>query len=56
VVPIAGSEAMVRALREAGVPVQFRRVTGGAHGPGLVDDPEIVDEIRAWFDRHLKEH
>ena len=55
VVPIAQSEAMARALREAGVPVQFRRVPAGAHGPGLVADPEIAAEIRAWFDRHLKE-
>ena len=54
VVPIAQSEAMARALREAGVPVKHVRVPDAGHGPGLVDDPEMAAAIRAWFDEHLK--
>jgi acetyl esterase/lipase len=53
VVPIANSEAMEAALREAGVPVRFRRVPGAGHGPGIVADPEIQAEILAWVDEHL---
>jgi len=53
-VPIAQSEAMAEALRKAGVPVKYRRVPGGGHGPGLVADPEITAEIVAWFDEHLR--
>jgi acetyl esterase/lipase len=54
VVPIANSEAMAEALREAGVPVQFRRVPGVGHGPGLLADPALRAEVRAWFDEHLR--
>ena len=46
---------MAKALRQAGVPVQHRRVPGGVHGPGLVADPEIAAEILAWFDEYLRE-
>jgi acetyl esterase/lipase len=54
VVPISGSEAMAQALRKVGVPVKHMRVPGAGHGPGLVADPAIAVEIRAWFDQHLK--
>lgn len=54
VVPIAQTETMAEALRQAGVSVKYRRVPGGGHGPGLVDDPEIAAEILDWFDRCLK--
>ena len=54
VVPIAQSEAMAEALRVVGVPVKYRRVPGSGHGPGLLADPEIAAEIRAWFDEHLR--
>jgi dipeptidyl aminopeptidase/acylaminoacyl peptidase len=53
-VPIAHAEAMVAALREAGVPVKLHRVVGGVHGPGLVADPAIAAQIVAWFDEHLR--
>jgi acetyl esterase/lipase len=53
-VPFAQSEAMFEALQRAGVPARLTRVPGGVHGPGLVRDPAIAAEIRAWFDTHLK--
>jgi acetyl esterase/lipase len=53
-VPIEQSEAMAAALRQAGVPVRLRPVPGGGHGPGIVRDPAIGAEIRAWFDEHLR--
>lgn len=53
-VPITQSESMAGALRKAGVPVKYRRVPGGGHGPALLDDPEIAGEILAWFDEHLR--
>jgi acetyl esterase/lipase len=53
-VPIAHAEAMVAALRDAGVPVKLHRVAGGVHGPGLVADPAIAAQIVAWFDEHLR--
>ncbi|MEZ4712040.1 MAG: alpha/beta hydrolase [Caldilineaceae bacterium] len=54
VVPIAQSERMEAALRAAGVPVQCRRVAGGGHGPGIMDDAEIAQEVVAWFERYLR--
>ena len=54
VVPIDQSAQMEAALRNAGVPVQFRRVAGAGHGPGIMDDAAIGSEVVAWFDRHLK--
>jgi acetyl esterase/lipase len=53
-VPISQSEVMVEALQKAGVPVKFRRVPGGVHGPGLLKDPEVAAEIRAWFDEQFE--
>jgi acetyl esterase/lipase len=54
VVPITQSEAMAEALREAGVPCKFWRVPGVGHGPGLLADPALRAEVRAWFDEHLR--
>jgi dipeptidyl aminopeptidase/acylaminoacyl peptidase len=54
VVHIAQSEVMEEALRAAGVPCQFRRVPGGVHGPGLLADSALRDEVRAWFNEHLR--
>jgi acetyl esterase/lipase len=53
-VPIAQSELLAAALEKVGTPVKVRRVAGGVHGPGIVRDPEIAAEIRAWFDEHLR--
>ena len=53
-VPFAQSEAMLQALQQAGVPAKLRRVPGAPHGPGIVKDPAIAAEIRAWFDEYLK--
>lgn len=53
VVSIAQSERMEEALRKAGAPVHLRRVPGGAHGPGIMADAEIVKEVVSWFERYL---
>ena len=47
------AEAMAAALQAVGVPVKFRRIPGGGHGPSLVADPAIAAAMVAWFDEHL---
>ena len=53
-VPIIQSELLAAALKKVGSPVNLRRVPGAGHGPGIVRDAEIQEEIRAWFDEHLR--
>ena len=53
-VPFGQSQEMVAALERVGAVVKLRRVPGGVHGPGIVRDAEITEEIRAWFDEHLR--
>lgn len=55
VVPFGQSEQMEAALREVGVPVQLVPIPGGAHGPGIMDDPGVREQVRGWFDRYLLE-
>jgi acetyl esterase/lipase len=52
VVPFAQSEQLHAALTSAGAPSTLRRVPGGGHGNRF--PPELRDEVRAFFDRHLR--
>ncbi|UCC65008.1 MAG: prolyl oligopeptidase family serine peptidase, partial [Anaerolineae bacterium] len=59
-VPIAQSELLVAALKEAGVEVTFVRLPGVGHsfsGPPSTDqevDPAFLEPTLGFFDRHLK--
>ena len=59
-VPIAQSELLVAALKEAGVEVTFVRLPGVGHSfsgsPGLDQevDPAFLEPTLEFFDRHLK--
>jgi acetyl esterase/lipase len=56
-VPFEQSESMDAALRKAGVQVKFIRVSGGTHGvnfEGATNPPDVLGEMVAWLDRHLK--
>jgi acetyl esterase/lipase len=59
-VPIAQSALMERALKKAGVPVEFITVSGGGHGENFQlkpGDPRLPDTIglaARWFDKYLQ--
>ncbi|HYO84429.1 MAG TPA: alpha/beta hydrolase [Bryobacteraceae bacterium] len=53
-VPMNQSELLDAALRTAGVPVTFRRLSGAGHGGPQFETPEILDQITRFFDAHLK--
>lgn len=52
VVPPHQSEMLADALREAGVEVKLHMVPGAGHG--LLPDPSLEAEVKAFFDRHLR--
>lgn len=59
-VPIEQSTLMERALKKAGVPVEFITVSGGGHGENFqlkTGDPRLPDTMglaAKWFDKHLR--
>ena len=55
VVPVDHSINMHQKLKEMNVKSKLLVVEGGAHGPGLVDTPEIKDLFVNWMDEHFKE-
>jgi len=57
-VKINQSEAMEKALKEAGVVVKFVRVLGGGHGATFANPenpPNYRGEVVAWLNEHLKQ-
>jgi dipeptidyl aminopeptidase/acylaminoacyl peptidase len=57
IVPIAESEKMEGALRSAGIPVQFLRISGGTHGPTFGNPsnaPDYMGQMVKWLDSHLR--
>jgi acetyl esterase/lipase len=57
VVPFAQAEQMQVALKEAGVPTELIRISGGEHGPtfpGAKDPSDYVGAMIQWFDQHLR--
>jgi acetyl esterase/lipase len=52
IVPVGQSRELQAALEKAGAPTTLRVVEGGGHGDRF--PPELRDEVRAFFDRHLK--
>lgn len=54
VVPFILSEDMYGKLRDMNVPAKLIRVEGGAHGPGIMNAPDVQKEIVQWMDQNLK--
>jgi acetyl esterase/lipase len=54
IVPVAHSKNMYKKLIEMNVVSTLYIVEGGAHGPGLVNTPELKNEFVNWMDEHLK--
>jgi len=54
-VPIAHSQRMYKALKDAGVPTEFVTIPGGTHGwAGNADHTRQANELMvAWFERYL---
>ena len=51
------SEAMEKALNDAGVPVKFVVIPGGGHGATFgnpKNPPDYRSEVVAWLDEYLK--
>ena len=58
VVPFNQSESLQARLERVGVPVEFRRVSGGGHGRLLYPGPQSPNHVTAmiaWFDRNLRD-
>jgi dipeptidyl aminopeptidase/acylaminoacyl peptidase len=58
VVPVRNSELLNEALQRVGVPSRLIKIEGGGHGPGFpgaVNPPDYLEEMVAWFDRHLRD-
>lgn len=53
IVSVRQSELFEKALKEAGVPVEFIRVEGAGH---MFVDPEAYRRAAAWFDKYLGGH
>lgn len=52
-VPLAQSEELAETLKKAGVEVKLTVVPGAAHGAPF-NGPQEREEVRSFFDRHLK--
>jgi len=50
-VQIEQAELLHAALKKAGAPSTFVKIEGGGHGIG---GPEVMERVRAFFDRHLR--
>jgi acetyl esterase/lipase len=53
-VPISQSEMLADALKQAGVEVTYKPITGAAHGGPAFSSPENLNLVKAFFDKHLK--
>jgi acetyl esterase/lipase len=53
-VPLHQSELLHDALKRAGVEVTFRRLEGAGHGGAAFQAPDVLQQVVAFFDRHLK--
>ena len=45
-----------QALENSGIPVKLIVVEGAGHGPrfpGAVNPPDLLPEIKGWFEQHL---
>lgn len=51
IVPLEHAEKLQNALREAGVSATLVKIEGGGHGVG---GPEVIQRVRAFFDKHLR--
>lgn len=54
VVPVAQSEILERALKQAGVEVTLVKLEGAGHGGPQFNTPEIRKAIADFFDKHLR--
>jgi len=54
IVPFILSEDMYNKLLEMNVPAKLLTVEGGAHGPGIINSPDVKKEMVQWMDHHLK--
>lgn len=54
IVPYALSESMYQKLQEMNVPAKLITIEGGVHGPGIINSPEVKNEMVEWMDKHLK--
>jgi len=56
VVPVSQAEWMEQARLKAGIVARFIRVAGAGHGGPVMDarHPELMAQVVAWFDRHLR--
>jgi len=52
-VPFNQSELLYEALKRKNVDATLYKVKGGGHGSGF-SNPEIIDIVHAFFDKHLK--
>jgi acetyl esterase/lipase len=53
-VPIAQSETFAAALKAAGADVTYVVVKGGHHGGALFATPETMEQVEAFFGKHLQ--
>lgn len=54
VVPPNQSESLQAALQAAGVPSQHHVIPGARHGGPEFSTPEVIAQVTAFFDRHLR--
>lgn len=55
VVPLAQSEILYRALRQAGIEAKLLIVDGGAHGGAVFNSPAIRETIVRFYRKHLSD-